>query len=335
MRSILTAILLLFCAAPVAANEWGSPVPFDNAFVITIDGMPGAWADTMLADMFAGLDARGGAYFPLFRTKLDGVTDPRHGAMLTGYHEPINSMCTNGGGRIAHPSIPELLRVTYALDAGAAVLSTGKSHIVNTCAYSSADGYGSAYAGTWSLTYTGPEYPPCPPWLVYREGPDAVTADAFWDSVTAYEPAFGLLNLSEFDWFKHRPALVCNDTAAFFDSLGAIAGRAGDLVLSLCDSVEYSGVYGGNAVVFVLTDHGVHCDDVGQGYKSHGHTPCGTELCACCDDAWLWIVAPGGSLCGGEYDRAYSAENVAATLKMIFGLPVQAEALPITECFEE
>lgn len=293
----------------MSANEWDSPVVPDRFVIVYIDGIRADWADTMLARLDYSLITRGAAFFPNFRTGKDGLTDPRGGAMITGYHEDLGGCCCNlSGNPIDHPGIGKLLP-----DSTDALFVTAKRHLAETV-----DGNGMT---VWVD-------------LGSSEGPDSLAWHVFRDSMALYHPHFAVLNLAAFDMRAHIWSI-----SNYYGALSQKANEATDCILALYDWLAADTVYAGKTLLAVTTDHGRHSDDwpMLRPWASHGHYPCGAELCAGCDDIWLYLCAPGtaGWLRTGTFERAYTHESLALTAKLIFGLPMVGERIPITEWIEE
>lgn len=297
VSALLMACVLMGIADLARANEWGSPIEADTVVIVTIDGIRSDNADSMLAEMHDSLMTWGAAHFANFETARDGLTDPRHRALVTGYHETLDSCCCNLGapGTYPHTTIGTLLN-------GGALFVTAKEHLSGTI----------PDCGTTVLVDLG-----------FTEGPDSVSYRVWQDSMATIRPAFSLLELARYDKRAHVWT-----TSGYWSALDSIGREAGRIVIDLANSLRNR-----NVLLVITTDHGRHEDEWPgiRPFVNHGHTPCGAALCDGCNDIFAYIIGPG--VIPGTYTRAYSHENLAATAMLLFGLPIKSQAVPITDCF--
>lgn len=342
MRAALAITIALLLATPAhATNRWGAPFQCEYLIDVVIDGIGGDGADTLLADAFAYFASESGAYFPNFETQTIAVTDPDHARALTGYYEALSN-CRNGNGaHPSHPTIFERLRKDHGVGQDSVLFICGKQHLIETCSFSTAAGYGSAYSPTTFLIQAPPVIgcgDSTPP---NDEGPDDPIFAQAQSWILANRPAYSLVSGSRYDFRAHQiNGIYCSDTTAWWIDLRGTAGNWCDKAEALVVAVENDPVMAGKTMFRFWSDHGRHtvgenppgCLTCADGYKRHGH-PCFAPLCTGCNNNWLWIIAPGsGDIVAGTYPAVHSFEGLGTFAQMFFGFGWEGDEPPITEC---
>jgi hypothetical protein len=277
MRTVVVAILVT--AASIASGQ--------NVIIAVIDGPRNT-------DLFAVRSGHSrilnkllekGTLFPHFFNDYITLTNPGHGAILTGAWQLL---ANDGSRRPYRPTMFEYNRKHREMSSNNNYMVAGKS-ILNVFTYSEHAEYGPNYGAEFSLAFN-----------------DESVLDSLKSIMGRYQPNLIVGAFPSVDMAGHG--------GIYSEYLEAIA-RVVLIIYDLWNHIQGSPNYRNRTILLITADHGRH-DDSHGGFQHHG------DKCDGCRNIFLLAIGPGIPAGEVRRDTAYQID-IGPTVGRLLGYPTE------------